>query len=84
MSALTQDTKITIGTAVACMSIAIAGTWRFSEALKDIEMKVDHLARDAYPLTAACEQALRMAIENPGFRVPDPRDPNKIIVVLSK
>lgn len=34
-----------------------------------------------YTLAGAAEHALRMAIENPGMRVPDPRDPSKIIVV---
>ena len=37
--------------------------------------------KDRYTLTAASEKALRTAIENPGHRVVDPRDPNKIIVV---
>lgn len=42
------------------------------------------LTSDRFTLTAASEQALRWAIENPGLRVPDPRDPSKIIVVITK
>jgi len=36
---------------------------------------------DRYTLTQAAERALRSAIENPGLRVPDPRDPSTIITV---
>lgn len=39
------------------------------------------LALSTYSLAGASETALRTAIENPGFRVPDPRDPAKVIVV---
>ena len=48
---------------------------------KELEgLKVDVTA-DRYTLTAASEKALRTAIENPGMRVPDPREPSKIIMV---
>ena len=41
------------------------------------------LENDRYTLTQAAERALRSAIENPGLRVPDPRDPSSIITVNS-
>jgi len=44
------------------------------------DIRVDAL-EDRYTLTAASEKALRTAIENPGMRVPDPRDPSEIITV---
>lgn len=36
---------------------------------------------DRYTLTMAAENALRTALENPGMRVPDPRNPGSVIVV---
>lgn len=50
-------------------------------AITDIRVEA---LEDRYTLTAASERALRTAIENPGMRVPDPRDPNTIIVVRQK
>jgi len=48
---------------------------------KSINQIESDALKDRYTLTAASEKALRTAIENPGHRVVDPRDPNKIIVV---
>lgn len=44
------------------------------EAFKKFEL-------ESYSLAAASEVALRTAIENPGVRVPDPRNPDRLIVV---
>lgn len=46
--------------------------------------RIDKLNEDKYPLSLASERALRTAIENPGMRVPDPRDPSQIITVRLK
>ena len=48
---------------------------------KSINQIESDALKDRYTLTAASEKALRTAIENPGHRVVDPRDPSKIIVV---
>ena len=63
----------------------VSGTWflsaqlaRYESRLESVELAVKE---DRYTLTMASEKALRTAIENPGMRVPDPREPSKIIVV---
>jgi len=60
----------------------------FDEGRKALQYDVDAIRQsmaladaDKYTLTAASEKALRTAIENPGMRVPDPRNPNVIIEV---
>lgn len=62
--------------------------WAAQSLKSKIEVRLDEnsaglalLKSEMYPLAVASEQALRTAIENPGMRVPDPRDPNRIIVV---
>jgi len=77
---LNGDTKITLAVAVLCLSTAVGGTWKVSTAVNQLQRDV----AGSYTLAAASEQALRMAIENPGLRVPDPRDPSKIITTPSK
>jgi len=91
---LSNDTKITLGTAVAVVSISISATWWFSARLAEFRSEIRALSTrleqtdtaipKMYSLAAASEQALRLAIENPGLRVPDPRDPNTIIAVNDK
>ena len=49
--------------------------------IDELNNRLSSLASDCYHLSSAREAALREAIENPGHRVPDPIDPNKIIVV---
>lgn len=74
---ITKDTKISIALALLVVGTAWSTAWAISTKLSDIDAKLE----EVYTLSAAAEQALRMAIKNPGMRVPDPRDPNKIIVV---
>ena len=49
--------------------------------LKSVESQVAQMKSDQYTVSQAAEQALRTAIENPGMRVPDPRNPGSIITV---
>jgi nitrogen fixation protein FixH len=93
MPTLSKDTKITLGAAVVVVKIAVAATWwagvQFNNLKADSREQFNALnaqiatlterAAGSYTLAAASEQALRMAIENPGLRVPDPRDPSKVI-----
>lgn len=65
-----------------------AAAWWIATRLGSIDGKFDALntsikemQADAFPLSRASEVALRMAIENVGMRVPDPRDPHRVIVV---
>ncbi|MFN0133440.1 MAG: hypothetical protein ACKVW3_13050 [Phycisphaerales bacterium] len=92
---LSTDAKITLGTALTVVSISISATWWFSQQLSGLKSEITFIsermgrnendlasAKTAlYSMAAASEQALRMALENPGLRVPDPRDPNRIIEV---
>ena len=74
---------------------AMSLVWYLSaqKALIDTRMAVlenqlvelsEAIQADRYTLTQAAERALRSAIENPGLRVPDPRDPHTIITVAPK
>jgi len=71
--------------AVSIIGTALSATWYLSAKINTFETRMTDVERDVsydrYTLTMASEKALRTAIENPGIRVPDPRDPNKIIVV---
>lgn len=88
---LTPDTTITIGAASAIIvAIVSASAWlhsvivKVNGSLQAVAVRIKSLEEaraGTYTLAAAAEVALRQAIENPGHRVPDPRDPNRIIEV---
>ena len=76
--------NVAIGSAVAVISFAVAATWWVAKTLGKINTQIKDMSEkwnNSFTLEKASEQALRMAIENPGMRVPDPRDPTKIIEV---
>lgn len=75
--------KITIGAAIAIMSTLFGGSYKMLSEMSALRRDITALQSNSYTPAMAAEQALRMAIENPGMRVPDPRDPNKIIEVRS-
>lgn len=76
---LSEKTRIAVGVGAGfgIVFALVTGTW----TLAGIYNRFRLLEDDAYGLSRACEVALREAIENPGHRVPDPRDPKQIIVV---
>lgn len=79
-----QDSKITMGVAGTLGLLAVSATAWVGTQLSSINQRLDAMEKNVgerFTLTAASEQALREAIENPGHRVPDPRDPNTIIEV---
>lgn len=92
---ITPQSKTTLGIAGTIVIAAIGSTWTISNAIgavkAEIATRIDGVEASVHEtkvaidgkasLSALSEQALRMAIENPGLRVPDPRDPNRIIVV---
>lgn len=85
---ITLDTKASLTLAkLGAGIIAIVGaTWWTGRLAAGIEQELAMIRVDLdgkYTLAAASEQALRMAIENPGMRVPDPRDPQQVLVVES-
>lgn len=86
MTALSERTRanLQLGTIIAVIGAVVTAAWVGRGVYDRVNARIDAVtltANAAYTLSAACEQALRMAIENPGYRVPDPRDPNKIIMV---
>ena len=76
---LGPNTKVvaTLGVVITLAGAVIMGTWIAAGK----SAVLDRLVEDHYGITAASEAALRQAIENPGMRVPDPRDPERVIVV---
>ena len=84
MAALTQDTKVTIGVVFIALSGAVTGTWWLGTQISQLNNRLDRLDSligDRFSMTQASETALRLAMENPGMRVPDPRDPSQVIEV---
>ena len=81
---ITPDTQVTIGVALTCIATAVTCTWTLARKWAKLEDQMDALTDkfgDSYTLTRACEVALRHAIEDPTHRVPDPRDPRRVISV---
>lgn len=84
---------ITISAAVSAIGFAVVCTWIVSGQLSDInrqfaamQLRMDSLEEsigDKYTIARASENALRMALENPGLRVPDPRNPTDLFEVKS-
>jgi archaeosine-15-forming tRNA-guanine transglycosylase len=78
---------ITMGVAACVVVFSVMATWRITGKLSSIDNNILSMRQEldnSFTLDKASEQALRMAIENPGMRVPDPRDPTKIIEVKSR
>lgn len=89
---LGPKTKVTLG--VACASAVFLGSIAVASAryvgskfdaadvtIRELAKGLEGVKADRFTLTAASEAALRTAIENPGLRIPDPRDPSKVFVV---
>jgi hypothetical protein len=58
---------------VSVVVLVAGGAWAASELKTSLDGKAD--------LQSLREAALEEAMQNPGHRVPDPRDPTRIIVV---
>lgn len=86
-----NSTWVTLGAAGSAIGFAVICTWIVSNQLSDInrqfsamQARMDSLEDsigDRFTVAKASEVALRTAIENPGMRVPDPRNPSEIIEV---
>lgn len=72
---ITKNTKVTIG--VGMIVSVVVGVWWAGRITERVNQKL----AEVYTISAATESALREAIENPGHRVPDPRNPGDVIVV---
>lgn len=88
---ITAQSKTTLGLAATMVSVGAASTLFVSRAIGDAKLEIAGVrgeiteireeVESKIAISAISEQALRMAIENPGLRVPDPRDPSRVIVV---
>lgn len=90
---ISPDTQfnITLGVAVSSLIALIGGVWKVSRVFAHFEKRWEGMEAkitamtdklgDSYTLTRASEVALRTAIENPSHRVPDPRNPHRVITV---
>lgn len=84
-----KDTKVRLGSAAMIVSAILGASWWLQQELRanqdavleTVRSDMKTLESKTFGIAAAAEAALREAIENPGHRVPDPRDPTKIIVV---
>lgn len=77
------------GPVVSAIAAIIGCTWRMSKLAAGLQASMEHidhrvldLEHNRYKISDAAEAALRTAIENPGFRVIDPRDPTRIITTV--
>lgn len=78
---VTKDTRIAVGLGATILIAAVGASWTIRSALAGYDERISVLESDRYTLTQASEQALRTAIENPGLRVPDPRNPGQVVMV---
>lgn len=70
-----------LASVIGCTATVVWAAQSLKSQLDANSDGLEMLKSEMYPMAVASEQALRTAIENPGMRVPDPRDPNRIIVV---
>lgn len=75
---ITQETGVGIGLVVSIVGGAV---W-FGVLLTKINARLRKLEGDIYTKSEAAEHALRLAIANPGHRVPDPRNPDTFLPVV--
>lgn len=83
-----QDPKFTLSSMSVSAKIVIpvvvtivGATWRISSLITGYQQEIEAFKEDRWTLTMQSEQAFRLAIANPGMKVPDPRAPGKMIVV---
>lgn len=94
-SKISKETNIQLGFAVTVLTslagVLVGGAvfvmndreWKLNmlRDIKEIRTTMDNNTADRYTLSMASEDAMRESIMNPGHRVPDPRNPGKVIVV---
>lgn len=81
---ISDTTGIALGVVGSMIATTCGATWIIARIIMQIRTELHELKQDHFGLAVASEQALRMAIENPGMRVPDPRSPSRVIVVENK
>lgn len=79
-----RNTKVSLGLVVllAVNLVAISGAWfNVSARITNIESTLKRGMADRFSVRDAANQSMRMAILNPGLRVPDPENPGSVIMV---
>lgn len=79
---------LTVGLVCSILITVVTCTWKIASTMNEVnttmrnlDARVSAIENNRFRISDAAEVALRTAIENPKMRVPDPRDPSKIIVV---
>ena len=83
MPTISKDSKITIGSSIAIVLALIAGTVQLTRKMDSLESRINALESNNYTVSQAVEAAYSEAMANPGHKVPNPRDPNKLFVVYA-
>lgn len=78
-STVTQDTGIAIGVVGVLVTSMVGCTVWITTRISTIDSRLAKLEEDHYTKAEAEAHALRLALENPGLTVPDPRNPGKFI-----
>lgn len=81
-----EDTGISLGLLVSIIggvaAVTIAGIsilWSIRARLGKLVADFKRLEEEQWTITQQCEYQLRLKIENPTMRVPDPRSPGKML-----
>lgn len=79
---------LTLGLVASVLVTVVTCTWKMASTLNEVnstmrnlDARVSAVESNRFRISDAAEVALRTAIENPKMRVPDPRDPSRIIAV---
>jgi hypothetical protein len=81
MDPIGATSTITLAAAGSIVMTVTASTLWVTRNLHLLRIKIAVLEHDRYTLAMAAEQALRMALNNPGFKVPDPRNLGELLCV---
>lgn len=90
MAVISKDSKVTIGAAMTVVLALCGATGTFVSKINGLEyrlesfgQRMESLERGRYTVEQATAAAQRFALENPGARVPDPANPDRVFVVYS-
>lgn len=79
-----ENVNIKAITAIGGAVFVVGSALGFSAWMQSMSNRLEALQTqmgDRYTLTMAAENALRTAIENPGLKIPDPRNPGQFFTV---